>query len=62
MQKKTDPTKELRLIAQQYPYIERKFSTTERDFTPSFEPRQAQPLEKIEMKQIGAPRKNRTYI
>ena len=54
--------KELWLVAQKYPYTEKKFSTTERDFTPTFPPRQDVPLEKIVIKQLGAPRKNRTFI
>ena len=53
---------ELWKVAQKYPYKQTKFSTTERDFTPTFLPRQEVPLEKIEIKQLGAPRKNRTYI
>ena len=53
---------ELWLLAQKYPYTEKKFSTIERDFTPTFPPRQDVPLEKVVIKQLGAPRKNRTYI
>ena len=62
MEKLKSAEQELWFVAAKYPYTEKKFSTTERDFTPSFEQRQPPPLEKIEMKQVGAPRKNRTYI
>ena len=62
MEKLKSAEQELWLVAAKYPYTERKFSTTERDFTPTFSPRQELPLEKIEIKQLGAPRKNRTYI
>ena len=62
MQKETDPTKELWIVAQQYPYIEKKFSTCERDYTSSFKPRQLDNFTRTEMIQIGAPRKNRTFI
>ena len=54
--------KELWQVAQQYPYVERKFSSCERDFTSTFKPRQDFPLVKTEIKQLGAPRKNRTFI
>ena len=62
MRKLKSAEQELWQVARQYPYKQTKFSTTERDFTPTFLPRQYKPLEKIEIKQIGAPRKNRTYI
>jgi hypothetical protein len=62
MKKNIDPLKELWQVAQQYPYIEKKFSTCERDYTPSFKPRQVDNFTRTEIKQIGAPRKNRTFI
>ena len=62
MEKLKSAEQELWKLAQKYPYKETKFSTTERDFTPTFSPRQEVPVEKIEIKQLGAPRKNRTYI
>lgn len=62
MEKPKSAEMELWLVAAKYPYKQTKFSTTERDFTPTFLPRQEVPVEKIEIKQLGAPRKNRTYI
>ena len=62
MEKLKTAEQELWKLARELPYTEKKFSTTERDFTPIFFERQAVPLEKIEIKQLGAPRKNRTYI
>ena len=62
MDKTTDPTKELWQVAQKYPYIEKKFSTCERDYKSSYPPRQDVGFTRTEMKQIGAPRKNRTFI
>ena len=49
-------------VAQELPYKESKFSTCVRDFTPSWPKRQEGTFIRTEMKQIGAPRKNRTFI
>ena len=62
MEKLKSAEQELWFVAAKYPYTESKFSTTERDFTPTFPKEQELPLEKIEIKQLGAPRKNRTFI
>ena len=48
--------------AGELPYKESKFSTIERDFTPSWPRKQDDKFVRTEIKQIGAPRKNRTFI
>jgi len=53
---------ELWRVAQELPYKENRFSTCVRDYTPSFIKKQDLPFIRTEMKQIGAPRKNRTFI
>ena len=47
-------------VAQKYPYKESKFSTTTRNFTPSWPKRQAGDFLQEKLKRIGAPTKNRT--
>ncbi len=44
------------------PYKDTKSFSCEKDFTLSFPKRQAVPFERTEIKQLGAPRKNRTFI
>jgi hypothetical protein len=49
-------------VAQKYPYKESKSHSCEKDFTLSWPKRQDYPFIRTEIKQIGAPRKNRTFI
>ena len=55
-------TRELWINAQKYPYIDKKSFSCETHYTPSFKERQAGNFMRTEIKQIGAPRKNRTFI
>ena len=54
--------KELWQEAQKQPYIDKKSFSCETHYTPSFKERQAGNFMRTEIKQIGAPRKNRTFI
>ena len=44
------------------PYIERKSYVCEKKFMPFFPEKVFVPFERTEIKQLGAPRKNRTFI
>ena len=49
-------------VAQKYPYKESKSHSCEKDYKPTFLKKQVEPLIPTEIKQLGAPRKNRTFI
>ena len=54
--------KELWQEAQKQPYIDKKSFSCETHYTLTFPQRQESPFKRTEIKQLGAPRKNRTFI
>jgi hypothetical protein len=62
MEKLKSAEPDLWRVAGELPYKESKSHSCEKDYKPSFPKRQVEPLIPTEIKQLGAPRKNRTFI